>query len=133
MSEGPILLFDGECGLCHRTVQFVLRHDHARTFRFAPLRSATGRALLVQHGLDPARTDTMVLVEGGRAGIRSTAALRMLARLGWPWKVMAMFLIVPRVVRDAVYRLIARNRYRLFGRVEACALPPEGFEGRLLQ
>lgn len=123
-----VVLYDGECGLCARVVQFVLprdRHDH---FRFAALQGDFGQAVLRRHGLNTTDFDTFVLVEspqlpGERLHLRSDGALRLLSGLGGAWPLMRMFRVVPRVVRDAVYRFVATHRLRFFGRADACLLP----------
>lgn len=130
--DGPIILFDGACGLCHRSVRFVLKRDRDRRFRFAPLQSDPGRHLLERHGLDPESLDTMVLVDGDAALVRSDATLAIVARLPRPWRWLRVLRIVPRPIRDAVYRLVARHRLRLFGTRDACAMPPPDLAERLV-
>jgi predicted DCC family thiol-disulfide oxidoreductase YuxK len=133
-AEGrPLLLYDGTCGLCDRSVQFVLRRDRAGRFRFAALQSGAARRLVAELGLDPEAVDSMILVdERGVASRESTGALRTAARLGWPWRALAAGLVVPRVLRDPVYRFIAKRRFRWFGGVEACRLPGVGERERFL-
>jgi predicted DCC family thiol-disulfide oxidoreductase YuxK len=132
--EGPILLFDGDCVLCDRSVRFIAARDTDAAFRFAALESPAGQRLLAAHGLADDRPDSVVLIEDGRAYLRSDAVLRAAARLGRPWRWGRGFLIVPRPLRDAAYRLVARLRYRLFGRrgAEACGLPPRGLADRIV-
>ena len=133
-AEGrPLLLYDGACGLCDRSVQFVLRHDRAGRFRFATLQSPAARALVQELGFDPDRLDSVILVdEAGVPSRESTAALRTLARLGWPWRAGAAALVLPRALRDPVYRFVARRRLRWFGAVDACRLPAAGERERFL-
>ena len=127
--EGPVVLYDGVCGLCNRYVQFVLRRDRRGLFRFAALQSAFGTAALARHGmpLSPDPSSIVLLEAPGsrveRARVRSDAVLAVLTGLGGVWRLAALFRIVPRVVRDAVYDRVARVRYRLFGRLDACPLP----------
>ncbi len=128
----PILLFDGVCNLCNRSVQFVIRHDAAERFRFAALQSNFGKELLEKHGLSPNDLDTVVLIHKGRAATRSDAALKVLHLLGWPWSMAAVFLMLPKGIRDAVYRQIARNRYRWFGQQEQCMIPTPELTSRFL-
>lgn len=128
--SGPIVLYDGECALCDGTVHFLVRRDPGRRLRFAALQSEAGRALLARHGLPPDDLDTMVLVEDGAAHVRSTGVLRALRHLRRPWPILAWLLAVPRPIRDLAYRLVAANRIRVFGRPDACAVPPTGWRER---
>ena len=132
MSEHPVIVFDGLCVLCSRSAQLVLRRDHQARFRLATVQSAAGTALCRRFGVDALDPGTMLLIENGRARRMSDAALGIADGLGWPWRAFGIFRIVPRPLRDAVYRLVARNRYRWFGRREACWVPEERWRGRLL-
>lgn len=129
----PVIVFDGVCNLCNAAVDFVIRRDRGRRFLFASNQSEAGRALLESHGLDPADLRTIYLVEDGRVTDRSTAALRIARGLSGPWKLASGFLVVPRPLRDPVYKLIAHNRYRLFGRRETCRLPTADERARFLE
>ncbi|GAB2767342.1 putative DCC family thiol-disulfide oxidoreductase YuxK [Hymenobacter luteus] len=128
------ILFDGVCNLCNGFVQFVIEHDAAGRFRFASLQSGVGQELLRSHGLLPQQEpDSVVLLEGGRAYTHSAAALGVLRGLGGLWGVVGTVgQLFPRFLRDAVYRLVARNRYRWFGRQEACWLPTPELKARFL-
>jgi predicted DCC family thiol-disulfide oxidoreductase YuxK len=128
----PIILFDGSCGFCDRTVRLVNRLDRGGRFRFAPLDSEAAVHLLRTHEV-PASIDSVVLVHEGRARVQSDAAIGIARLLGPPWSLAAVFLVVPRPVRDAVYRFIARHRYRIFGRVQACGLPTEAQRARVIE
>lgn len=128
-----VLLFDGVCNLCNGSVNFIIDRDPAAYFKFAPLQSASGRALLEKHHLPSDRMDTLVLVEDDHAYVRSTAALRIARRLVSPWPLLALFLIVPRFLRDLAYKLIAANRYRWFGKSESCRLPTPALRSRFLE
>jgi predicted DCC family thiol-disulfide oxidoreductase YuxK len=133
MTDAPVLLFDGVCNLCDAAVRFVIERDPPpATFRFAALQSETGRALLGRFGLPVDALDTVVLLDGERAFTRSSAGLRVLARLGLPWSLLAVLLVVPRPLRDAAYDWIARNRYRWFGRRETCLVPTPEVRSRFL-
>ena len=127
-----IVLFDGVCNLCNGSVQFLLRRDRRRRFRFAALQSAAGRALLEQYGLSTQTLETIVVLEGGQARVRSDAALHLARRLPWPWPALAVFRILPRPLRDALYDFVARHRYRWFGRTESCMLPTPDVADRFL-
>ena len=127
MSDPPIwpddgiILYDGVCVLCSGWVRFVVRRDVARRFRFTPIQSPYGRALAEALEIDPNNPDTNAVVLGGRALRRSDAALAVVGTLpGWSW--VRTLKLVPRPVRDLAYTLIARNRYRIFGRHDVCDL-----------
>jgi predicted DCC family thiol-disulfide oxidoreductase YuxK len=120
---GPIILFDALCVLCSANAQFILRHDRRRRFRLASIQGDVGRELCRQHGIDPDDPDTIIVVEHGRALRDSDAVLAIYAGLGWPWRATSALHLVPRSVRDPLYRLVARNRYRLFGRRQVCWRP----------
>ncbi|MHA7820836.1 MAG: thiol-disulfide oxidoreductase DCC family protein [Erythrobacter sp.] len=135
MSEAlkhPIILFDAECVLCSANAQFVLRYDRRARFRLASMQSEVGAELFRAHGIDPTDPETMIVVDGERALRNSNAVLAIYEGLGWPWRAMAAFRLIPRPLRDAVYGWVARNRYRLFGKRETCWLPPEYLRDRLL-
>lgn len=121
--DAPVLLFDGVCNLCNATVRTVVRYDDRGVFRFAPLQSPVGEELLRRHGLPTDEYDSVVLVEAGKTYIRSTAALQVCRRLGLPWSLLASLFVVPAPLRDPFYDLIARTRYRLFGRTDECQVP----------
>ena len=126
-----LLLFDGTCGLCDRSVQFVLRHDRAGIFRYAPLGGALAREVMARH---PALrdVDSVVLVSRDGAWIKSSAAIRIARRLGLPWRIGVLGALVPQVLRDWAYDQVARRRYRIWGRVEACTLPDAAERARFL-
>lgn len=131
-SPGPIIVFDGVCVLCSANAQFVLDNDRTETFRLASIQGAVGSALMRANGLDPADPETIIVIDGARVFRDSDAILHIYDRLGWPWRVLAWTRIIPRPVRDAVYRFVARNRYRVFGKREACWLPSPAHAGRIL-
>lgn len=127
-----IILFDGVCNLCSSSVQFIMRHDRRRVFRFASIQSDRGRELYAQCGLDPQAPDSFVLWTPQGALLRSDAALAIAREFGGPWRWLAALRIVPRFVRDAVYSLVARNRYRWFGKREECLVPTPELRERFL-
>jgi predicted DCC family thiol-disulfide oxidoreductase YuxK len=128
----PVIVFDSMCVLCSSNAQFILRNDHHKRFLLASMQGPVGAGLYRKHGIAPANPNTMVVVDGDRVLRNSDAVLAIWAGLGWPWKAAAVLRFVPRPVRDAVYRLIARNRYRLFGQRETCWLPTPEFRSRVL-
>lgn len=125
----PVLLYDGICGLCNRLVQFTLRHDRKDAFCFASLQGRTAVRILERHGQSPANLDTFyVVTEFDQAGehlcARSDAAVFVLRELGGGWRVLATIGgVLPKFLRDAAYNLVARNRYRVFGKFDTCPLP----------
>lgn len=130
--DHPVILFDGVCGLCNRWVDFVLRRDDEARFRFAALQSDAGRRALRRAGLPPDFAASIVLVDADGVWMRSAAALRILRGLGAPYAWLYALVLVPRPVRDAVYRWIARNRYDWFGRRAECRLPSPAERERFL-
>jgi predicted DCC family thiol-disulfide oxidoreductase YuxK len=129
---GPIVLYDGLCGFCDRSVQFIIRHDRRARFRFAALQSDIGQALLRRYGLPTEELDSVVLVEDGKAYRKSKAGLRIARRLDAPWPMFWPLSIVPGAVSNLFYDLVARNRYRLFGRYDACPIPSPEVRARFL-
>lgn len=127
-----IIVFDAQCLLCNGWVRFLLRHDRKAVFRFASIQGAAGRRLLADAGLDVNGLQTLLLVDGRQTWQHTAAIFRVLHALGWPWRLAWLAWWVPPFVRDPLYRLMARNRYRVFGRAQACMLPPAGQEARFL-
>jgi predicted DCC family thiol-disulfide oxidoreductase YuxK len=130
--QDRIVLFDGKCNLCNGSVKFIIKRDPAGQFRFASLQSEAGRKIVEEHGGNPDDLDTILLLEGDRLFDRSSAALRIAKRLRAPWPLLSVFLLVPAPLRDLVYRFIARNRYRWFGKSEACMIPTAAIRARFL-
>ena len=129
----PIVLFDGVCNLCDGFVQFVMKRDKAGIFRFAPLQSEAGRVLLRHFNLDEAAMDTVVLIENGALHTKSTAALRTVRNIGGVWGLAYAFIILPKFIRNSVYDFIAKNRYRWFGKKDACMIPTPEVRARFLE
>ncbi|MCQ1833996.1 thiol-disulfide oxidoreductase DCC family protein [Neorhizobium galegae] len=129
---GPIIVFDAMCVLCSANAQFVLRHDRAARFRLASMQGEVGAALYRRCGIDPENPETMIVVDGQSVLRDSDAVLAIYDGLGWPWKALSIVRLAPRFIRDPLYRLIARNRYRIFGRREACWLPSPEQARRIL-
>lgn len=132
-AEPSVIFFDGVCNLCHGLVQFVIARDPQARFRFAALQSDAAQRLLPP-GInpDPDHPDSVVLLENGRVYTHSAAVLRILRRLGGGWAVLSAASILPRFLRDAAYRFVARNRYRWFGRQNECWLPTPELKARFL-
>jgi predicted DCC family thiol-disulfide oxidoreductase YuxK len=132
MNDHPTILFDGVCNFCNGAVNFVIGQDKKKVFRFAPLQSATAQALLAKHNLPEKDFDSFVFIDGGKAYLSSTAALRVMQKLPWYWKWIQAFWIVPERLRNGVYRFIARNRYKWFGQREQCMVPDADMRSRFL-
>jgi predicted DCC family thiol-disulfide oxidoreductase YuxK len=130
--ESPIILFDGVCNLCNTSVQFVIEHDPTAIFRFASLQSEAGQTILAKNALNTEGLNSVILVENNVVYDRSTAALRIAKRLSGGVQLLAVFLIVPRFIRDFVYKIVAKNRYRWFGKHESCWLPTKELKARFL-
>lgn len=130
--DRPIIVFDGVCPLCSANARFILRNDRRGHFRLAAMQSEAGQALYRRFGIDPADPETLILVEGDRVRRDSDAVLAIWSGLGWPWRGAAIARIIPARLRDPLYRWIARNRYRLFGRRETCWLPSADLADRFL-
>lgn len=127
-----ILLFDGVCNLCNRVIQFTIRRDPERKFKFASLQSDTGQQILKKLGLSIDDFESFVLIKGDKYFLRSSAALMVLRELGGFWRLFYFFIIVPRPVRDFLYNLVAKSRYRIFGRRATCMVPTPELEDRFL-
>ncbi|WP_298274020.1 thiol-disulfide oxidoreductase DCC family protein [uncultured Bradyrhizobium sp.] len=130
--DDDVILYDGVCIFCSRWVRFVIARDTARRFRFTPIQSDYGTRLARTFGIDPDDPDTNAVVHDGIAWTKSDAALTVLSHLpGWRWT-RALF-AVPKPLRDAVYSLVARNRYRIFGKYETCFVPDADMRARVLE
>ena len=127
-----IIVFDAQCLLCNGWVQFLLKHDRRAVFRYASIQGRTGQKLLADAGLKVEGLQTLLLVDGTRVWQHTSAILRVLHGLGWPWRLAWAGWLVPAPLRDSVYRWIARNRYWIFGRSETCLMPPADYAVRFL-
>jgi predicted DCC family thiol-disulfide oxidoreductase YuxK len=134
---GPVMLYDGVCGFCNKSVRLILDHDRRETMRFAALQSSYALAIIERHP-KLREVDSVVIVENARGGtdervyVRSNAALKIASYLGGFWKLFLAAKVIPRPVRDYLYDLFARNRYRLFGKYDSCMLPPPAVRSRFL-
>ena len=131
--EYPIILFDGVCNLCNSTVNFIIKRDTSRTFRFAHLQSETARSFFEKHQLFGKDVDSIVFIENDRIYIKSTAVLRILRHLKIPYSLLFVFIIIPPVIRNAIYDFIAKNRYRWFGKSDVCIAPSDDIKERFLE
>jgi predicted DCC family thiol-disulfide oxidoreductase YuxK len=133
-----LVLYDGVCGLCSRLLRFLLKYDHRAVFSFASLQSPVGRVMVGRFGGNANELISFYVVANYRASYaqmfsRSSAALFVASQLGWPWKVAVLTRVLPTAILDHVYNLVARNRYRVFGRYEQCLIPRSEFRGRFVE
>ena len=131
-ADHPVILFDGECNLCNSSVDFVVERDPDGVFKLGSLQSEAGRRLMERHGLDPEAMDSIVLIDGDEVYRESDAALRIARKMSGAWPLLSVFRVVPAFIRDAVYRWIARNRYRWFGKRDTCRVPSPDEQSRFI-
>ncbi len=129
----PVLFFDGECNLCNNAVQFILKRDKKKIFFFAALQSAAGKEAIEKVGIDALETTgSFILYYNGAYFTRSSAALHTFRLLGGLWPLLYVGIIVPRILRDSVYNIVSRNRYKWFGRRDSCMVPTPDIMARFL-
>ncbi len=131
-SDKKIVLFDGVCNLCSNSVQFIIRHDKKNQFLFGSLQGKAGQEYLKKFNLPEDSFNSFMLVENDKLYTRSSGALRMLKHIGNGWQLFYAFIIVPKFIRDGVYNFIAKNRYKWFGKKEACWIPTPELKGKFL-
>ena len=130
--ERPILMFDGVCNLCNGFVDFILRKEKDYRFLFVSLQSERGRQLQEQFAISPA-VDSVIVITDNTAHFYSDAVFQVVKALPWYFRLLLVLRVVPKVGRDRLYRLVAKNRYRLFGKLESCRLPTAAEKDRFLQ
>lgn len=132
-SHKKLILFDGVCNLCDASVQYIIKHDKNDVFRFAALQSDIGEEVIKQFNIDPKKTDS-ILLYSRETGVssKSTAALRIATKLGFPRNVMGIFLIIPPFIRNWVYDFIAKNRYKWYGKKEECMIPTPELKSKFI-
>ena len=131
--QEKILLFDGFCNLCNGVVKFVIKSDKKNKFKFASLQSGSGQTLLKRFDLPANNFESFVLISGDHYFIKSSAVLQVMKELGGFWKLFYFLIILPRPLRDFVYKIIANNRYKIFGKRESCSVPDSDMIHRFLQ
>jgi predicted DCC family thiol-disulfide oxidoreductase YuxK len=129
---GPIILFDAQCVLCSANAQFVLKHDKKQRYRLASMQGEVGAALFRDNGMDPNDPNSILVIDHSMVRKDSDAVLSIYEGLGWPWRILTIFRIVPALLRDPFYRWIAGHRYRLFGKRATCWLPSAEYLDRIL-
>nr|NQU94161.1 thiol-disulfide oxidoreductase DCC family protein [Bacteroidota bacterium] len=127
-----IIIFDGICNLCNGSVKFIIKRDQRAKFRFVAFQSTKGQELLIENGLPTDNIDTMIFIKNGICLLKSTAGLEILKDLGWPWKLLYIFIFIPKPVRDLFYDLIAKSRYKIFGKRGSCMVPTKEYKNRFI-
>jgi predicted DCC family thiol-disulfide oxidoreductase YuxK len=130
--DQPIVLFDGVCNLCNGAVQFIIRHDKKNIFMFASLQSEVGRKILEQYNFPLDELNSFILIENNKAYTRSTGALRVAKKINGLWPLLYGFIIIPKFIRDSIYNWVAGNRYKWFGKKDACMIPTPELKARFL-
>jgi len=120
--QNPIIIFDGECNLCNGTVDFLLKRDSKKQFRFASIQSEAAQLLFRKFQI-PSEVDSVILIKSNKVYFESDAAIEIAGMLPFPWKMGTIFRIIPKKIRDNIYRRIAKNRYRWFGKRDTCRIP----------
>ncbi len=132
MQQQPVILFDGVCNYCNSMVNFVIKQDKKKVFKFAALQSDSGQKLLKQYNLPTESFNSFILIDNGKVYQSSAAGLTVLKKLPWYWKWSQAFWIIPTFMRNAVYNIIAKNRYKWFGRKDTCMVPYQVVRDRFL-
>ena len=132
MEKHQIIIFDGVCNFCNGAVNFIIKRDTQAVFKFAPMQSEIAQQLMAKHGIQGLSEDSFVLFKSGQCFVRTNAALEITQHLGGLWFLLKVFKFVPPVIRDYFYRLLARNRYRLFGLQNQCMIPTQEVRDRFL-
>lgn len=127
-----VILFDGVCKLCNAWSNFIIKHDHQHVFKLCSVQSNEGQKILRHFGLSTEVYESMLVVEGNAVYQQSDAFFQVVARLGYPWKFICVFCMVPKLLRNWIYDRIALNRYRLFGKYDTCLLPAADHDARYL-
>jgi len=133
ISGKKIVLFDGVCNLCSKSVQFILKRDKKNQFLFGSLQGAYGQEMLKKYQLPANEFNSFMLIEGDKLYTKSSGALRMLKHLGGWWRLLYVFIIVPKFIRDGIYNWISKNRYKWYGKMNECWLPKPEWKARFLE
>jgi predicted DCC family thiol-disulfide oxidoreductase YuxK len=132
-NDHAIILFDGVCNFCNSKINFIIRHDRKDYFRFAPLQSDAGKKILTENNISTFSMDSFILIENGKSHQKTSAALRIAKHLNGLWPVFYCFLIVPPFIRDIVYNIIAKNRYKWWGKKDSCMIPTPEVRNKFLK
>ncbi len=131
-NENGIVLFDGVCNFCHSSVNTIIRFDKKKYFRFAPIQSEVGQYLMAKHGLDPINFDSVILIDDNRAYTYSSAILNIARKMKGIYQLAYVCILVPPFIRNGLYKWIARNRYKWFGKKDACMVPTPDIRSRFV-
>ncbi len=132
MDKQQIIIFDGVCNFCNGAVNFIIKRDPRFLFVFTPMQSDVARKLITEHQVDSVGAGALLLIKNGQCFVATNAVLEIARDLTGGWPLLRVFKVVPRILRDALYRVFARNRYRLFGRRPACMVPAEDVRSRFV-
>ncbi len=130
--ENPVILFDGICNLCSGIVKFIIRRDRHEKFRFAALQSDRGLTIIKRYNIRPQTMTTFIFIQGDTWFVKSTAALQVFRAMGGIWKMLYIFILIPRPIRDFLYDIVAKTRYTLFGTRDSCMVPDSKVRSRFL-
>ena len=130
---GPVIFFDGVCNLCNKSIDFILKRDSSKNFRFASLQSEAAKSLLKNKSIDLQSIRTIILLKDGKTFYRSDAILEIVRQLSAPWPLLYVFKIVPRFIRDGMYNLVSKHRYNWFGKQDTCRVPSKEERARFLE
>ncbi|MEM7009481.1 MAG: thiol-disulfide oxidoreductase DCC family protein [Thermodesulfobacteriota bacterium] len=131
-TESPVILFDGVCNLCTGSVNFIIQRDPKAVYRFASLQSETGKALMSEFNLANEDFDSLILFENGKSYIKSTAVIKISRHLSGLWPLFRLLIAIPKPIRDYFYDIVAKNRYKWFGKKQTCMVPSADIEMRFL-
>ena len=133
LSYSPVILFDGVCNLCNRSVNFILKRDSGKIYKFASLQSDAAINIFNKHNLNLDKFDTIVLIKDQKVYQKSNAILEVTRSLGGLWPLLYVFKLIPRFLRDALYNYLAKNRYSWFGKSDQCRVPTPDLKERFLE
>jgi len=131
-TDRSLIIFDGVCNLCEYSVQFIVKHDRQARFKFVSAQSERGKILQQRHGVDTLQDGTVILLKGDQVYVKSDAAVEIAKDLDGLWRYLYYFKFILKPARDCIYSIISKNRYRLFGKKNACFLPDNNIKGRFL-
>ena len=132
LSNKHIVVFDGVCNFCNGAVNFIIQRDPKAVFLFTPIQSSLAKELIIKYEIDTLDTETFMLVKNEQCFVFSSAALEITKDLSGVWRILNVLRFVPKVIRDFVYRVVARNRYKLFGKKEVCMVPTDELKARFI-